>query len=192
MVKRMRPKSNKRMKAKNRTREGYHIKSKKEAMKLSNKMTVLGIAPKIALIFFPYLAFTIILQIIKSDIFTITQIPYIACVILGVLLIVVGLVLWALSGRIIQNAFKEGKLLTKGIYAIVRHPMYSGILVFFSSGIALVSCSWVMLTAPFVGYIVFKLLIKEEENYLERKFGQEYFDYKSKVNAIIPSPHLSK
>jgi protein-S-isoprenylcysteine O-methyltransferase Ste14 len=159
---------------------------------MANKMTLLGVAPKIALIFFPYLTFTIILQIIRPDIFAITQVPHLACAVLGTVLIIVGGILWALSGRTIQNAFKEGKLLTKGVYGIVRHPMYSGIIVFFSSGIALVSRSWTMLTAPFVGYIIFKLLIKEEEKYLERKFGQEYLDYTSKVNAIIPFPHFLK
>ena len=94
--------------------------------------------------------------------------------------------------RVIINAFDEGRLLTKGVYAIVRHPMYSGIVLFFFSGVALVFRSWAMLTVPLVGYIVFKYLIQEEENYLEEKFGQEYLDYRSKANAFIPFPRFSK
>jgi protein-S-isoprenylcysteine O-methyltransferase Ste14 len=49
-----------------------------------------------------------------------------------------------------------------------------------------------MLTVPLVSYIAFRLFFKEEDKYLEEKFGQEYVEYKSKVNAIIPFPRFSK
>ena len=159
---------------------------------MPQKMTALGVAPRLALIVFPYLVFTMILHISRPDIFTITQIPYLACVVIGMMLIVGGGLLWASVARVIINAFDEGRLLTKGVYAIVRHPMYSGIVLFFFSGVALVFRSWAMLTVPLVGYIVFKYLIQEEENYLEEKFGQEYLDYRSKANAFIPFPRFSK
>lgn len=35
-------------------------------------------------------------------------------------------------------------------------------------------------------YITVKLLIREEEDYLARKFGEEYQEYKAKVNAVFP------
>jgi protein-S-isoprenylcysteine O-methyltransferase Ste14 len=159
---------------------------------MSKKMTVLGIAPKLGAIFFLYLAFTIILQFSRPDIFTIIQIPYLALFILGIIFIIVGLVMWALSAKVIDKAFKESKLLTTGIFRIVRNPLYSGLSIFFSTGLALCFSSWLMLTVPIVTYIVFKLLIKEEDNYLEKKFGQEFLNYKSKVNAIIPFPRFSK
>jgi len=155
-------------------------------------MTAWGVGPKLAKILLLYLAFTIILQFIRPDIFTITQISYLASASLGIILIIVGLVMYALGARIILKAINEDRLLTKGVYAVVRNPMYSGIMIFFATGLALCFRSWLMLTVPLVAYIVCKLLIKEEENYLEEKFGQEFLDYKSKVNALIPFPHFTK
>ena len=61
---------------------------------MPQKMTALGVAPRLALIVFPYLVFTMILHISRPDIFTITQIPYLACVVIGMMLIVGGGVLW--------------------------------------------------------------------------------------------------
>ncbi|MCJ7572005.1 MAG: isoprenylcysteine carboxylmethyltransferase family protein [Candidatus Thermoplasmatota archaeon] len=165
---------------------------KKEVIKMSKKMTVWGIGPKLVKISLLYLAFTIILHFIRPDIFTITQISYLVSASLGIIFIVVGLVMWRLGVRVIEKAINEGRLLTKGVYAIVRNPMYSGPIIFFATGLALCFRSWLMLTVPIVAYIVCKLLIKEEENYLEKKFGQEFLDYKSKVNALIPFPHFTK
>jgi protein-S-isoprenylcysteine O-methyltransferase Ste14 len=42
------------------------------------------------------------------------------------------------------------------------------------------------LTVPFFMYGVFKVMIKEEEEYLEDKFGEAYFEYKRKVGSIFP------
>ena len=155
-------------------------------------MTAWGVGPKLAKILLLYLAFTVILQFIRPDIFTITQISYLASASFGLLLIVVGLGMWTLGARVIHRAINEDRLLTKGIYVFVRNPMYSGIMIFFSTGLALCFRSWLMLTVPLVAYIVCKLLIKEEERYLEEKFGQEFLDYKFKVNALIPFPHFRK
>ena len=159
---------------------------------MSNKMTAWGIGKKLGRIVFPYLAITIILYIIKPDLFTITQIPFLASAILGTIFIILGLVMWSLGAKVIRKAFHEGRLITNGVYAIVRNPMYSGLLIFVFLGIALWFRSWLILTVPIVAYIAFKLFFKEEDKYLEEKFGQEYLDYKSKVNALIPFPHLTK
>jgi len=164
----------------------------KKGITMSNKMTAWGIGNKLGRITWPYLAFSIILNIIKPDIFTITQIPFLASAILGTIFIIIGLVMFSSGAKIIRKAFHEGKLLTNGVYAIVRNPMYSGLLIFMPLGIALWFRSWLILTVPIVTYIAFKLVFKEEDKYLEEKFGQEYLDYKSKVNAIIPFPRFSK
>jgi protein-S-isoprenylcysteine O-methyltransferase Ste14 len=159
---------------------------------VSKNMTVLGIAPKLGIVFFVSLFFTLALQLKRPELFTITQVPYPVLIILGALFIIIGLLLWASSARVVDKAFKEGKLLTTGIYGIVRNPLYSGLAIFFSTGLALCLRSWVMLIVPVVSYIAFKLLIPAEDKYLLEKFGQQFLEYKSSVNAIIPFPHFIK
>jgi len=38
---------------------------------------------------------------------------------------------------------------------------------------------------PIFMYIIFKILIIEEEQYIE-KIGEEYLEYKKRVNAVFP------
>jgi protein-S-isoprenylcysteine O-methyltransferase Ste14 len=39
-------------------------------------------------------------------------------------------------------------------------------------------------------YTVFKLLIHREDEYLERRFGQAYLDYRARVNEVVPLPRF--
>jgi protein-S-isoprenylcysteine O-methyltransferase Ste14 len=62
--------------------------------------------------------------------------------------------------------------------------------VFVFPGLALLRGSWPMLVAPLVGYVVFKRLIRREDEYLQRRFGQAYLDYRARVNEVCPFPWL--
>ena len=106
----------------------------------------------------------------------------------GIVLLIFGVPMWAIAVWTIVRAFKRGELVTSGVYGLVRHPIYSAWIVFIFPGIALLCRSWPMLLASLVAYIVFKLLIKREERYLEEKFGQAYLDYRERVKEIIPVP----
>ena len=53
-------------------------------------------------------------------------------------------------------------------------------------GIALLSQAlWVLLPLPLVLVIIDRGVIAREERYLERKFGQEYLDYKGRVRRWV-------
>jgi protein-S-isoprenylcysteine O-methyltransferase Ste14 len=149
-------------------------------------MTAWGVGPLLASISLAYLAFAVILHSKYPDIMLMTRDPHIVFPIAGTVLIACGVAMWALGFRIIDKAFHEGELLTRGVYSIVRHPMYSGLIIFLAPGVALLCRSWALLTVPVFAYVAFKVLIKREEDYLEKKFGQAYLDYTARVNAIVP------
>jgi len=150
------------------------------------RMTAWGVGPRLALSAAPYIVLAVALHVSLPRIFLITRAPHPAFLIAGIAFIIGGISLWASGGRIIDRAFKEGRLLTTGPYALVRHPMYSGVIVFVGTGVALCLRSWILLTVPLVGAILFRLLIRREESYLEEKFGQQHRDYKARVGALIP------
>jgi protein-S-isoprenylcysteine O-methyltransferase Ste14 len=149
-------------------------------------MTAWGVGPKIAFISLSYYAVVVFLHILLPGQFVTTRGYSIMFLIPGICLILFGIYLWASGARIIDKAFDRGVLLTRGVYAFVRHPMYSGFIVFIAPGIAICLRSWLLLTPPMLAYLVFRTLIKEEDAYLEGKFGQVFLDYRSRVNAIIP------
>ena len=74
---------------------------------------------------------------------------------------------------------------TDGPYRLTRNPAYVGMALVYI-GIALCSQAlWVLLPLPVVLAIIDRGVIAREERYLERKFGQEYLDYKQNVRRWV-------
>ncbi|MBI5679195.1 MAG: isoprenylcysteine carboxylmethyltransferase family protein [Planctomycetes bacterium] len=79
------------------------------------------------------------------------------------------------------------KLVQNGIFAHCRNPLYLGnLLILFGVGIAANSLPFVLFGIPFFLF-AYLAIIHAEENYLEKKFGQEFKDYCKRVNRIIPN-----
>jgi protein-S-isoprenylcysteine O-methyltransferase Ste14 len=76
-------------------------------------------------------------------------------------------------------------LQTNGIYSITRNPMYLGLL-FLYTGIGLLTGNlWTLILIPVLVLIINNAVIKKEEGYLERAFGQSYIDYKKKARRWV-------
>lgn len=77
-------------------------------------------------------------------------------------------------------------LKTSGLYKIVRHPSYLGLLLIIAGlGISLNSLlSLLVMLVP--GFIALNQRIKIEEQALTEEFGSQYTDYKSKVKRLVP------
>jgi len=73
----------------------------------------------------------------------------------------------------------------RGIYAVTRNPMYFGLLLLYL-GIGIVKGNWwTIMLVPLVIVLVQLLVIKKEEAYLERAFGQDYLNYRKQVRRWI-------
>ena len=69
-------------------------------------------------------------------------------------------------------------IVTTGPYRLTRNPAYLGMALTYV-GIALMSDAlWVLLPLPVVLAVIDRAVIAREERYLERKFGDEYLDFK--------------
>jgi protein-S-isoprenylcysteine O-methyltransferase Ste14 len=76
-------------------------------------------------------------------------------------------------------------LIRGGPYRIVRHPIYTGILVA-ALGTAVVGDSLhALLAVPFC-ILSYWLKIRTEESLLINQFGRDYLDYRHRVKALIP------
>jgi len=76
-------------------------------------------------------------------------------------------------------------LYTGGVFRITRNPIYLGFLLAQIVVAIKLNNLYVILTLPFVGYFLNNWVIKPEEVYLEKLFGQEYLDYKQKVRRWL-------
>jgi protein-S-isoprenylcysteine O-methyltransferase Ste14 len=77
------------------------------------------------------------------------------------------------------------KIITQGVYSIVRHPQYLGGLLA-HVGIAFLLSAWYsLLSTPIVVVLVYLISRKEEEE-LIKEFGDEYEEYKKRVPMLVP------
>ena len=80
---------------------------------------------------------------------------------------------------------QDHELITTGPYALVRHPIYTGILIgFLGSAIALSQVRG--LVALGLVFLVFWAKFHMEEKWMHSQFGEMYSDYSQKTAALVP------
>ena len=80
---------------------------------------------------------------------------------------------------------REQRLVTTGIRAHVRHPVYLGHLcemLAWSIGTGLVVCWLLTALAVATGAV----MIRMEDAELEKRFGEEYAAYRKRVPTVLP------
>ena len=80
---------------------------------------------------------------------------------------------------------KASSLVTKGLYKYTRNPMYVGLLVILTGYAIWLGAITPFLLLPVFYWLITNMQIKPEEAILEKKFGQEYLDYKHRVRRWL-------
>lgn len=97
------------------------------------------------------------------------------------ILVVIGLVVIAVSALQLNRNLspfpspkKNGKLITNGLYSIIRHPIYLGLIIFFFGyGLHSGSLSKLLIT------IMLSILFHYKANYEEKLLVNVFSDYKT-------------
>lgn len=89
---------------------------------------------------------------------------------------------WSISLEIRE----KHQLISKGLYAHVRHPMYTSFLLMGIGQVFLLS-NWLVGLAGVVGFaVLFFLRVDKEERLMLEFFGAEYRAYMDRTKRIIP------
>lgn len=81
---------------------------------------------------------------------------------------------------------KQGhQLIRRGPYALVRHPIYTGLLSMVA-GTALVIGEVRCIAAFVVAAVAFHVKSRMEERFMMERFGAQYEDYRRRVKALVP------
>ena len=79
----------------------------------------------------------------------------------------------------------EHKLVTKGPYRWIRHPLYTfGTLLFLS--FALMADSWFIAIMAVLALVLLSIRLPNEEAHLIEKFGDEYREYMKHTGRFLP------
>jgi len=90
------------------------------------------------------------------------------------------------SGRNTKEGQVAESLNTKGIYSMVRHPLYLG-NYFMWIGIVLFTFNFTfVLVVTLLFWLYYERIMFAEERFLERKFGDEYMNWAQRTPAFIP------
>jgi len=106
----------------------------------------------------------------------------------GLLLIAISLFHLGSNITPFPTPVNHSTLITHGIYKIIRHPIYTGIL-FITLGIAFYTASYPRLAVTALLFILFHYKSRYEEQMLIEKFPG-YVDYKLNTGRFLPK--LSK
>jgi protein-S-isoprenylcysteine O-methyltransferase Ste14 len=81
---------------------------------------------------------------------------------------------------------KEQKVVETGPYRLIRHPSYTGVLIFLS-GMGLALQSWAAILVNITIFaIAYGYRIFVEEKVLMRELGNSYVEYMKKTKRVIP------
>lgn len=111
-------------------------------------------------------------------------------VISGAFLIIIGilmriLALFSLGKQFSREIaiYEDHKLVTSGIYAYLRHPLYLALLLELA-GMILFMQAWFLSPLWLILAMILIHTIKKEDQILEKEFGQAFRDYKTRVRFV--------
>ncbi len=157
-----------------------------------NKLNFFGIGPKMAVVLLPWLAASIIISSFYKDPFVFSGTGTNVILISGIILMVIGLVFYFSTVRLLLKGLKETRLVTNGAYGLCQNPLYASIVLLIIPALSLLLNSWLVLSTTIVGYILFRIYIRNEYNELERFFGEAYLKYKRETPEFFPLPFKKK
>jgi protein-S-isoprenylcysteine O-methyltransferase Ste14 len=103
----------------------------------------------------------------------------------GFVMIAIGTRRFAAAGTNIPPNLPTTALVVDGIYGRTRNPLYAGTtLIYLGLGVAAGSLWAIALAVPLL-WVINVGVVKREERYLERKFGDAYRAYKARVRRWI-------
>jgi len=106
--------------------------------------------------------------------------------VLGYALLFVGIGLFIQGWRELYRARQQNRLVTDGLYALVRHPQYTGLFLgLFGEGVVHWPTIFSVVIFPFI-MLAYYLLARSEERKVLAQFGDEYRAYQQRVPMFIP------
>ena len=120
-------------------------------------------------------------ELIRSSI--VSWVGVFLCVI-GLFLVLLSLVSFGRSFRIGIDEEHPDRLVTTGIFAYTRNPIYVG-FGFVLLGEFLVLSNWILLLYMIAGMWLFQRQVLLEEAYMSTRYGQPYLEYCEKVRRYL-------
>ncbi len=105
---------------------------------------------------------------------------------LGYALLFLGLGMFAQGWRELYRARQQNRLATDGLYGVVRHPQYTGLLIaLFGEGVMHWPTFFSVGLFPII-VLAYSRLARKEEQQMVQQFGETYRAYQGRVPMFLP------
>jgi protein-S-isoprenylcysteine O-methyltransferase Ste14 len=141
---------------------------------------LVGSGEKIGLLVLPFLIVGLILNILFPSLFSVGGPPTVLQVISTILLIA-GVIIWLWCVILILTKIPRKQLITNGPYALVKHPLYTGVALLVFPWIGFLFNSWLGVLIGIVMYVGSRMFAPAEEAMLAKTFGARWENYRRKV-----------
>lgn len=141
---------------------------------------LIGSGDKIGLFILPFLLAGLVLNIGFPSAFGVGGPPAVLAVV-SVVVLIPGLTIWAWSVALILRQVPLGKLITNGPYALVKHPLYTGVALLVLPWVGFLCNTWLGAAIGVILYIGSRIFARAEEAELSERFGVVWDEYCSTV-----------
>lgn len=143
-------------------------------------MRLVGSGDKIGLLLLPFLVGGLILNVAFPAFFAVGGPPaWLAA--LSALVLLFGVAVWLWSVVLILTRVPKGELITDGPYAVVRHPLYTGVALLVLPWLGFLLNTWLGLVLGVVLYVGNRIFAPDEEANLAASFGPRWEAYRRSV-----------
>ncbi len=121
-----------------------------------------------------------------STLFGVGELGMMVAMIAGYALLFVGIGLFIQGWRELYRARQQNRLVTDGMYGLVRHPQYTGLFIgLFGEGVVHWPTLFSVALFPVI-VLAYALLARREERRVLAQFGDEYRAYRRRVPMFLP------
>jgi protein-S-isoprenylcysteine O-methyltransferase Ste14 len=135
-----------------------------------------GSGHKIGLFTLPFLIVGLILNVAFPSAFDVGGPPTVLRLV-SLVVLAAGVATWAWSAFLILTRVPRGKLITTGPYAVVKHPLYTGVALLVLPWAGFLLNTWLGAVIGVAMYLGSRLFATEEEAWLSKTFGRTWDDY---------------
>ena len=141
---------------------------------------LVGSGDKIALLTLPFAVVGVVLNIAFPSAFDVGG-PAPALRIASIVMLAVGVAVWAWSVVLIVTRVPRDELITTGPFSVGKHPLYTSVALLVLPSVGFLLDTWLGAALGIVMYLASRLYAPEEEAELARTFGSGWDAYVASV-----------
>lgn len=141
-----------------------------------NLKALVGSGDRIFLFTLPFLIIGLALNALYPSLFSLAS-PPAAFKVFGIGMLIVGVTIWIWSVVLILTKVPKHELITSGPFALVKHPLYTGVALLVIPALGLLLDTWLGVLIGIVLYVASRRFSPEEERILSQTFGARWEKY---------------